>query len=428
MRQLEKAALFLASAGTAFVWLAPYLLSGLPTWVASRYYLLICAPAVLLGAGAYPRYGRFAKSASLIACICLIIAGIAWTDTTELGRALLLFAGFAVTLPIAALINKHDSWPQFARNFAYATLLTMAVAAPRVSPTMRWGTILDRESTFRTYSFLTNSDTVGLQTGLAAVLLMIAAPRRMRVIGLYLPALMLLLLLVRSATLTAFVAVASTLLIAWIWRARNDAFGAFAVAAPVIVAAVAAVLFVASFTPQSFQRMEDRILGADPSAAASLQDRKLMITYGLERLAEGRNWLTGFGSGGPDKILAESSEIRTVAIGRDGVRRTYCHNTFLWWTMCFGLLGVILCGWLAWDIWRKALRRDVTERSWIRVGFLAYMAVAGMGGVINQEPFWIAVGSLLWAILSTERTAVGRTRIDGFAPSREFAAYASAKR
>lgn len=404
MRLLKTSALFLASAGTAFVWLAPYLLAGFPAWVSARYYLLICAPAAALGCFAYGRHSGFARSPSLVACLLLMLAGILWTDETEFGRSLLLTAACLLTLPIAALINERKWQTQFARVFGYATVATMIIAAPHVSASLRWGTILDRTSTP-----ITNPDTVGLQAGLAAVLLTVSGPRTMRPVGLYLPVAFLLVVLIMSATLTALVAAVAGLFLALIWRARQDLHGVLTILVPLVLAVVPMLLFNTTFLPESiYRRLGDRFTSTDEATVASLEARKLMVYYGMERLFERHDWVIGFGTGGPDKILGESLEFRSAAIGRDGVRRVYCHNTFLWWTTSFGLLGVVVCGWLAANVVRSALRLDVIERSWTRVAVLSYVTLGGMGGVINQEPFWIAVGALLWAMLSVSGNVTGR--------------------
>jgi hypothetical protein len=334
----------------------------------------------------------------------MMLAGILWTDETEFGRSLLLAGAFLVTLPVAALINERLWWHDFARTFGFATVATMLIAAPHVSATLRWGTILDRTSTP-----LTNPDTVGLQAGLAAVLLMGTAPRRTRLWSLYLPVASLLIVLVLSATLTALIAFVVGLALTLLWRARNDLYRVLTLIVPIALGALAMALANTPFLPESFYRqLGDRFTHSDETIMASLQARQLMLSYGLERLSERHNWMIGFGTGSPDKVLGESLEFRSAAQGRDNVRRVYCHNTFLWWIMSFGLLGLIVCGWLATEIARGALRLDTVERSWVRIAVLMYAMLGGMGGVINQEPFWIAFGSLLWAMLSGGVKTMGR--------------------
>jgi hypothetical protein len=406
MRNVEKAALLLASAGSAFAWITPFYLFPLthdPTWVIipSRFYLLAVAPAVVLGSLCYFRCGGFASRWSVRMSALLMLVGLLWTDETELGRATLLFAAFVVTLPIAALINKLDWHTPFALCFGVSTAIAVAAAAPHSSVEgARWGTLYDQSR-----SAVTNADGVGIQAAFAALLLITVLPRRALARRAVLVAICVLLsAAMLAAARTAVIALAVALVFAWFRRAHHDVTGASLAAITGAVLAVAIVLGASLFSGVSiYQPVRERL--ADTEGVVTFGDRLPIWECGMERLVDdGHRWIAGFGTGGVDKTLGECGALRTFDIGRDQVRRTYAHNTYLFWIMAFGMLGALACTWLGYDLWKIAAMMDARDQGWGRVTLLVLLTLIGMGGVINQEPGWIGIGALLWSMLSKVKT------------------------
>jgi hypothetical protein len=65
-----------------------------------------------------------------------------------------------------------------------------------------------------------------------------------------------------------------------------------------------------------------------------------------------------------------------------------------------GLVGALIPLWLAIRVCATAWRMDLNEKGVERTSLVVFAILFSFGGVINTEVFWMAYGTLLWAILS----------------------------
>lgn len=400
MKRLGQAALLLAASGTAVVWMVPYLFSetaAANTWIVSRWYLLVCAPAVLGGLGAFSRYAGFAKSRVVIACVALMVVGITWTDPTERGRGALFAAGVLVTLPLAALICRHDYLTPFLRAFSITTAASLIYAFASAATVQR-GTLVDSTGTATA-----NSNSVGIQAALAALFLLMTFPRRKR-LGAYLCAFLIAVLVIScviTASRTAFLSLAGAFVV---WMLFLSSRFALKVMVTVGVVALSYLAINAAVDPEHmlYQGIVERLIQDDEETLYTLGGRTRIWKFAGEEFANDHTWLYGTGTGGVDKALGSSYElIRGARQGSDGIWRLYPHNTLVWWALAFGINGVAVCAWLGFSIARAAYQLDKKSGDWRRSTLVAFVALTGVGGVITQESSWCVLGAALLAMLST---------------------------
>ena len=402
MKRIDQAALLLASIGSAVSWVWPHFVEpyGLPEWLVSRFYLLICAPAVVCGCRYWRRYGGFAKSRLLLACMLLGFVALAWTDETELGRGLLLAAGFAVTLPIAALLRKRAYAHSFMRAFGFATIATIIYGFLYPGVSGSFAILSDFSETS-----VSNRNDVAFQAGIAILFFLSAVPQKSRagkivsaaLVGL--PAFALIL----TESRTAFVALAAAG-VAWLWmRGRRNArelilgTGAF-------VALLVAVLLVAPLAQERpfYDGITSRLVYDDEGTVATLGDRTPIWEFAAHEFIQGTTWIYGVGTGGVDKDLGQMSLFNGRARGRDGIWRLHSHNTIIWCALAFGGVGLLLFGWLEVQLVARAWRLDLSEQSCTRSSILLFISTTSIAAVVLQQPCWVAVGACLWALVSDE--------------------------
>ena len=414
---LEKAALLLLFAGTAFNWISSYLFAAtyldLPEWVVTRFYLYICVPALVVSVRNYSRFGGFAKSPALLACMFALLAGMLWTTQTELGRGLLKFAAFAVTIPMACLVVKHDYKRQCIQAFVWGTTasLVLAMAESGIgSSAARFGALVDVDG-----RAASNPNSVGAQAAFAACLAALwflhkpgctPAARKKSRLAIAASACMILFLLyalLLTASRTAFIALAGTLIWAAAVRFRRS---------PIVLAGCAlallltvSMLWVAdSIEPDSnggfYTQLESRLFQDQEGTVGTLGSRTLIWKYAGDLLTNDYRWVLGFGTGGVDKALGGFFELGQFAIGADGIRRLHSHSTFVEWALMLGLVGALIPLWLAIRVGATAWRMDLQDNGVERTSLVVFAVLFSFGGVINTEVFWMAYGTLLWAMLS----------------------------
>jgi O-antigen ligase len=398
LKRLERASLLLAASGTAMVWMLPYLFFGTaaPTWIVSRWYLIVCGPAALGGLGAFRRYAGFAKTRVVRASVALIAVGITWTDQTELGRGALLATGILVTLPLAALICRHDYLEPFMRAFSITTAAFLIYAFASIA-SFRVGTLVDSTGTS-----ITNPNSVGIQAALASLFLLMTFPRRRR-IGAYLFVFLIAVLVifcVSTASRTAFLALAGAFVVSMLFLRSRSVL-------PVMV--VGGVVALCSLTINTaldlehpfYQGMVGRLIQDDEETRDTLGGRIQIWKFAAEEFAIDNTWLYGTGTGGVDKALGRFCELNGGAQGSDDIWRLSPHNTLVWWALAFGITGVVAYAWLGFSIVRAAYQLDKKSGDWRRSTLVAFVALAGIGGVITQEGSWCVLGAVLLAMLST---------------------------
>jgi hypothetical protein len=417
---IEKAALLLLFAGTAFNWISSYLFAAayldLPEWVVTRFYLYICIPALVFSLCSYTRFGGFGKSPALLTCVFALLTGLLWTTETELGRGLLKFAAFAVTVPMASLVVKHDYKKQCIQAFVWGTAASrvLAMAESGVgSSAMRFGTLIDASGRS------SNPNNVGAQAAFAGclgALWFLQRPRdtpaagrksRFAIAASTCVVLFLVYSLLLTASRTAFIALAGTLIWIAVVRSRRSLMALVCCALALI--SVASMLWVAdSIEPDSngsfYSQLESRLFQDKEGTVGTLGTRTLIWTFAGDLLTNDYRWVLGFGTGGVDKALGSFFELGQFAIGTDGIRRLHSHSTFIEWMLMLGLAGAAIPLWLAIRVCATAWRMDCQENGVDRTSLVVFAVLLSFGSVINTEVFWMAYGTLLWAMLSPQPT------------------------
>jgi hypothetical protein len=417
---IEKVALVLLFAGTAFNWISSYFFAAtyieLPEWVVTRFYLYISVPALVFSLRSYPRFGGFAKSPALLTCVFALLTGLLWTTETELGRGALKFAAFAVTVPMASLVVKHDYKKQCIQAFVWGTTASLVLVMTEGgmgSSAMRFGTLIDVGGR------ATNPNSVGAQAALAgclAALWLLQTPGNTPAAGkksrfsIAASACMVLFLVYSSlmtASRTAFIVLVGTLIWAAAVRFRRSPMALVFCALALI--SVASILWVAnSIDPDStgsfYSQLESRLFQDQEGTVGTLGSRTLIWTFAGDLLTNDYRWVLGFGTGGVDKALGSFFELGQFAIGSDGIRRLHSHSTFIEWMLMLGLVGAVIPLWLAIRVCAIAWRMDCRENEVDRTSLVVFAVLFSFGGVINTEVFWIAFGTLLWAALSPQPT------------------------
>ncbi len=402
MNRLERFSLFLVAAGIAVVWLMPDLLSAtsLPEWVGSRFYLYISAPAAFFGCYCFHRYGGFARSLPVLLCAFLMCAGILWTDATEQGRGMLLAAGFLLTLPVSALIRKHNYLPQFLGVFAVVTAIGMLYGLTQPAGPGRWGTIVDSTGTQ-----ITNANVVGTQAAAGIVAALIGFPRRKWSRVVFVAALVVLsLACFLTQTRTGLLALTGAGGVIVFMRLRRR---------PALLATAACaafVLFVCLFTADFaisngavYRGVVNRLVWDEEDNLGSLGDRTKIWQFAARDFLDANHWLTGVGTGGVDKELGKFYEFSGRLPGRDRLWRLYPHNSLVQNGLAFGLGGLALTLLVALRIARNAYLLDSLSCGWQRCAFVMFLGLVGTGLVVQREVYWIALGSALWAMVSTAK-------------------------
>jgi O-antigen ligase len=394
MKYFDRAALLLAACGTALVWLVPYLLSDadVPSWLVTRWYLLVCVPALVGGAFAFPQYAGFAKDRVVLLAVTLAIAGLIWTDPTEVGRGALLAVAILVPLPLAALIRKRDLLNEFMWAFSITTTASLIFAFARAG--VGFARLADDTGTSTA-----NPNSVGIQAALAALFLVMATAGQKGLkskFGLVIVAL-LVIFCVLTASRTAFLAIAGTAAVSLLLGRRITIRLLFKAIGLLTCFAVASAIFAGPFYQGLFGRLIE-----DADETRDTFGGRVQIWELAGEQFSGNRWLYGVGTGGVDKVLGEDSNFAGEAQGPDGIWRLSPHNTLVWWALAFGINGLIIYGWLGWKMTRAAYVLDRRLGQWHRVALIVFVGLAGFGGVITQEGYWCVLGSALLAGLSPQ--------------------------
>jgi hypothetical protein len=396
---LERAALLLAASGTAVAWILPYVFANIdaevPTWLVSRWYLLVCAPALLVGLGAFKRYGGFSKAPAVIACVVLVAVGVAWTDPTERGRGALIAAAILVPLPIAALIRRYDYLKPFLWAFSIATAASLIYASTSTS-TNRFGRLVDAEGTS-----VTNPNTVGIQAALAALFLLMTFPRR-KGLGAYLFVFLAAILAVFcmiTGSRTAFLALVGAFVVSMLLLHSRSLLPI--VAGAIVALGALGINAVVDREHPFYQRIFERLVQDDEETMDTFGDRTVIWKFAAQEFANDDIWMYGTGTGGVDKTLGRVEGSVGTIKGTDGIWRLSAHNTLVWSALAFGISGLVAYVWLGLGSARAAYQLDKQSGDWRRSTLVAFVALAGFGSVVTQETYWCVLEAALLATLST---------------------------
>jgi hypothetical protein len=414
LSSLQRISLIIAAGGTAVAWIVPLLLSqtAAPAWVTSRWSLLVCAPASILGLRAYRRYGGFARTPAVIACSVLMVAGILWTDPTERGRAMVLATAFVMTLPIAALIRQHQYVRPFLFAFSLTTACSLLYSVASASGFNR-GTLMDAAG-----SAVSNANGVGAQAGLAALFVLMLFPggKRLQSWSLFGLAAVLIVFCVMTASRTSFLALAGGIAVSLMLVDKAVAAGRAAMMAALIVCAVAVNLAV---DPESqfYDGLVSRLVRDDEGTRGTFGDRSFIWSSAAAEFVNEDIWLYGTGTGAVNKLLGGSSDDHGRVLGRDGIWRRSAHNTLVWWALTFGVGGLIVCVWLGAFMIRVAYMLDRQLGGWQRSSLVTFALIVSVGAVVNEALVWAVLGSALWVYLSTDLPVAHRASRRAYRPS-----------
>jgi hypothetical protein len=397
IKYLERATLLLAAAGTGVYWIVAYIFADadVPTWLVTRWDLLVCAPALIGGLFAFRRHGGFARTPAVIALVALAVAGIAWTDPTEQGRAALLASVILITLPLGALISKHNYIDPFLRSFSIATAGSLIYAFISTGST-QIGRLADATGTY-----LTNPNRVGLQAALAALFLSMTFPRRkgLGTLVFVLVEGILVVSCVVTASREAFLALVGALLIPKLFLGRGTLAAILLRGGAIVVCAIS-LNVLADQQDASSPSVVRRLVEDPDQTRDTLGSRVEIWRFAAGEFVKNDTWMYGTGTGGVDKALGHMESSGSTVQGGDGIWRLSPHNTLVWWAMAFGIGGLAGCVWVGYCIAREAYTIDKNSGDWRRSALVVYMALAGMTTVINQENSWCVIGAALFAMLS----------------------------
>jgi len=155
-------------------------------------------------------------------------------------------------------------------------------------------------------------------------------------------------------------------------------------------------------------QMQGRLFQDQEGTVRTLGSRTLIWKFAGDLLTNDYRWVLGFGTGGVDQALGSFFELGWYSLGADGVRRLHSHSTFIEWALMFGLAGAMIPIWLAMRVIVTGWRMDNRENSAQRTSLISFAILFSFGGVINTEVFWVAFGTLLWAMLSYRPPATVR--------------------
>lgn len=399
--RLGRAALVLlfSSGGMAFV--VPYLDSrwslGLPEVLVSRFYLLGALPALLLGVRSFRTHAGFAGSWSVLLFTLWAAATLAWVDPTERGRSLLTIVGLAITLPLAALVNRHAYHRVSALCLGLGYVLSLLVViASDPTDLGRFGDFVVDDAT------VMNSNQVGCLGVIIVVLmygLVVTRPAagslaQRRVEPLWLPAVIAVLALmfvIMTVSRTAGLALA--VVVSLIWLRHASRLRSVIFLSPML----ATIGFGALVALGAAERWQARFSDADVRTFNGRTEIWDAI-WDVNREA-GWGRMYGLGCGGIDKILGEElgeGNVHPV----DGIRRMHSHNLYLEWITELGLVGLGLLLILAARAMPLARHLDRRQGAVWRTCLLLSLAIIGAAGVPTKWAAFPAIGAILWASLS----------------------------
>ncbi len=377
-------------------------------------HLFFFLPVVIMGAFAWIKRPFIARSSPIVLVILLAFAGILWTDRSEQGRAMLIFAYIAIVPAIAALINKKNLAYLCESVFIISSVVGLLIAL--VLYNTGYGVYAGRlELADETGTGVTNANQLGAQLALAS---MFALSRFLRtsslenlslkmrisknIIGVIaLPFLVtgLLLTASRGATVTLAMGFGALLLI-WSLKAANKKKRKTGILIAVLVLLGASGFFVSDLRQTqegSLESIQDRFSN---ETVSTLGDRMPIWRSGYDALTyDARHLIIGAGTGGADKWLGRFAPMTRPA--HDGIMRKSSHNAIVEWILSFGLIGVAVGSLLFVFLFRRAYIKVKVGNNSLFIAFWVFALFHGMTLVSYRQPSWPVMGSLLLLSLTS---------------------------
>lgn len=362
---------------------------------------VLCLPALFLGLMSWCRVRTFAHKWQTIACVVFSLVGVLFTDYTERGRGMLVFAGIATSLPIAALIVELRATRWCAQVFIAGALVNILFMVVLLGGVVG----LDNRFGFLVLNDVRLSDPneLATQMGLSAVLIISLMQHLRRsqngTIGKrsgngiwLLPMLGILCVgILLTASRSGILSLALVMILFAFSKTTKVAYRVL------ICLSLCLVSFWAVGTNNDIARRFQ-----ESHNTYNLGDRMPIWQEAFRIIdSDSRYYWFGVGTGGAEKALAESRSFDTSSrLGEDGLFRKATHNSYVEWFLTHGLVGLIIAGCLTVATLRTAWQLDKYDRSADRRILLAYCAVISMVTALYRTPFATPLCALVLAVLS----------------------------
>lgn len=411
---MGKPALQLAFVAAAFQIVLPKLFSELRIDVFRFFDLLLFLPAAWLGMGSLWRLRTFARSGAVVACVVLAWVGVFYANTAS-HRGYLIAAYFTLGLPIAALVVEERSWWRCARTYVLANLAMLV--------TVCWLESDQHNGFFTTFLRLgylrsddgtrwSSPDKLGGQLALAAVLALVLylrhgtgrrAATNQTDWSVHLVSFAVLSLgVVLTASRGAFVAWGAGVGLMMLQAARiRDRNRARDLALGILVGFALLVFVAVDSQYGPWQRLKARLGARDE--IWTLCGRTEIWTAAYEAwTSDWQTTLFGTGTGRADEAMGNYDRL-SVEDDYGNLRRN-AHSLYVEWILSFGVVGLILGGYLCWAMLREARRLDRAEGVSARQAILACVGLFAMTAIVHRWPGWFASSALILAMLTDRRS------------------------
>ncbi|HEX8552979.1 MAG TPA: O-antigen ligase family protein [Abditibacteriaceae bacterium] len=374
-------------------------LLGLPSLPYQEF--LVFLPALALAVPVWINRRDFSHRLPILLCIIWPLVALLWVDPTERGRGVVVPMTLLFSALIGSAMARHKLMESGARAFIVGTLISLAglffISRGTLAGSQRLGSVFGEES------IIVNPNVVAINLVLASYLgvyVVNCIRRRQNTVKVQYSGdlvcwLLATILCAGSVVLTGSRGgiVGMTLMFFVLlfmnghWTAR-------------VISSRIAVLFVflgAGYLAINYiEGIAARV--SDTDKLASLSDRVPIWQAGYYVLSIDDSVIYwGVGTGGVHKRLGE--EMGEGLRGADGVLRRSPHNSYLEWAMSLGLPGIVLGGWLAFTLCRRAFLLDRRELRTERMALLTYCFTHAMSTTIHTSPFSVPLFAMVMALV-----------------------------
>ncbi|GEM_PF-1139871 len=167
------------------------------------------------------------------------------------------------------------------------------------------------------------------------------------------------------------------------------------------------LVFLSGINP--LERIQARLAGSEGVSIRSLGNR-LPIWENAFRAwtADTTRFMIGAGTGQAELAVGQLDEGATL--GEYGEYRRACHNCFIEWLLCFGILGLIPGLGLYLICYRQAAILDRVERTLSRRILNLAITLFGMTADVHRHFHWVMMSACLLAMLDAASLGAGMAR------------------
>ena len=340
---------------------------------------LLFLPGVLAGAWMFLEHPRRIRAIPMFVIIAVMVVGLAWTMPTERGRGLVELALFAVPLPLSVLIARRKEWLRAvivylgASSVAAVYLLYDWLQSPARDSlgSYRYGSLYDENLT---RIMEPNITATHLAFGVILVAILWLGPRhhlsgrQWQVISIgCLPVLFAGMVMSGSRGGTLSFLGAVTVLAALTSYRRRLSLRTNVLGGMALVALAALLLVVPNPVSQRIDSQAGTsVAGRTADGGSSRANGRGSTVRSFDAgqntrsfggrieiwqaavdasLSSGAMLLVGAGTGGADHAVAAADPDLVIAeVGEHDVLRANAHNSYLYWLVSYGLIGVLIAG------------------------------------------------------------------------------------